>query len=119
MNEWTQIGVSGATLFILFFIVKYFVAAMNKKDDTIQTFTNKFYELAEKFNVTITNHIEHERSAMENLTKSISGLNTTIKSLPQATVSMINKQYPPDAFAVNVKAAKVILNNKKSKKITK
>lgn len=48
MENYTQLGLAGATLAILFFIVKYFVAAMNKKDDTITDLHTKFIELSEK-----------------------------------------------------------------------
>lgn len=36
MEQITQLGISGLTLAILFFIVKYFVSTLDKKDTTIE-----------------------------------------------------------------------------------
>lgn len=45
MENWTQLGVSGLTLGILFFIVRYFVEAMDKKDDVISSQHKDLQEL--------------------------------------------------------------------------
>ncbi len=37
MDSWTQLGIAGLTLGILFFMIRYFVGAMTKKDQVIAT----------------------------------------------------------------------------------
>ena len=46
-SEYTQLGLAGLTLGILFFIVRYFVSAMNSKDNLNQNLTEKFIKIAE------------------------------------------------------------------------
>lgn len=47
MDNWTQLGVSGLTLFILFFIVRYFVSALKQKDQQYLELTEKFIKITE------------------------------------------------------------------------
>ncbi len=54
----TNLGVAGATLAILFFIVKFFVSAITKKDDYITAITKNFTRVVE-------NHIQHSTKALE------------------------------------------------------
>lgn len=74
MEQFINYGVAGATLFILFFIVKYFVAAMNKKDDTLAQQFRGMTEMSESFNKTIQNHVAHEQKAFEELSRAIKEL---------------------------------------------
>ena len=74
VSELTNLSVSGFTLLILFFIVKFFVASMTSKDAQIK-------EMTAGFNKTINNHIIHETiqrkretEALESLTKAIDRL---------------------------------------------
>ena len=71
MEQFINYGLAGATLFILFFIVKYFVAAMTKKDDTLAQQFKAMTEMSEDFNKTISNHMAHEQKAFDELTKAI------------------------------------------------
>ena len=56
----TQLGVSGVVLAILFFIVRWFVQHITTKDQ-------RLYDITEKFNETVSNHIDHSTKAMEKL----------------------------------------------------
>jgi hypothetical protein len=62
MEQVTQLGVSGLTLGILFFIVRYFVTAIKEKDLQINT-------MILDFNKTINNHIVHstEQTKLQNI----------------------------------------------------
>lgn len=73
----TQLGIAGATLAILFFIVRYFVTAMLKKDDIILALTDKFIKIAEEnteARVGLTQAINTNTKATESGTKHLSGL---------------------------------------------
>lgn len=72
--ELTNLSIAGFTLLILFFIVKYFVAAMTLKDQQIK-------EMTESFSKTINNHIVHEQDAYEAQTKALRSLTVAIKNL--------------------------------------
>jgi hypothetical protein len=57
MESYTQLGIAGVTLGILFFIVRYFVSALTKQGD-------RHYELTEKFIQLSKDNIEsHHRLA--------------------------------------------------------
>jgi len=73
MQEFTQLGIAGLTLFILFFVVKYFVKAISDKDQQIK-------EMITQFNVTINNHISHSSQAFGELTDAIKELTKEIKN---------------------------------------
>ena len=64
MTDYTQFGIAGLTLGILFIIVKYFIEAINKKDAELIT-------LIKDFNITISNHMTHENEAFRELTDAI------------------------------------------------
>ncbi|MBZ5529714.1 MAG: hypothetical protein LAN71_17695 [Acidobacteriia bacterium] len=68
----TQLGISGITLAILFFIVRWFIQTINRKDAQIST-------MVDSFNTTINNHMAHETKAFNNLAKVISELGKQIK----------------------------------------
>lgn len=44
----TQLGVSGLTLGILYFVVKNFVKTINKKDEHIERLTEKFIDMGKQ-----------------------------------------------------------------------
>ena len=48
MEAYTQLGISGVTLGILFFIVRYFISAMDKKDSIIIDQYKALRELTER-----------------------------------------------------------------------
>lgn len=56
----TQLGISGVTLAIIFFIVRWFV-------QTISMLIENSAKIADKFNTTISNHINHATKAQEQL----------------------------------------------------
>jgi hypothetical protein len=74
VSLFSQLGIGLSTLVILWFVVKYFIEAMTKKDEYI-------IKLVEQFNTTINNHIQHQTAATEanadalkELTKAIANL---------------------------------------------
>lgn len=48
MENWTPLGIAGATLGILYFIVRYFVKALEHKDALNMQLTDKFIEIAQE-----------------------------------------------------------------------
>lgn len=44
-SDYTQLGLAGITLAILFFVVRYFVQAMQEKDKVNKELTDKFIEI--------------------------------------------------------------------------
>jgi hypothetical protein len=92
-NDYTQLGISGLALGIIFFIVRYFVAAMKSKDNLIIDSMRKVYDISSQFNKTISNHIVHEQAAKESLTDTLDRLNTTMAKLPQQTVELLEDKY--------------------------
>lgn len=56
MQDFTQLGIAGATLAILFLVVRYFIQAIDKKDTYITRIT-------EQFSVTINTHLANENEA--------------------------------------------------------
>lgn len=71
MEQFANYGIAGITLVILFFIVKYFVAAMTKKDETIEKQFNQVVRAGEDFSKTVSNHMVHQEKAFEALVKEI------------------------------------------------
>jgi hypothetical protein len=78
MESFTQLGIAGATLLILLLVVRYFISAMDKKDEYIQ-------KLTEKFSDTVNNHLANENASREQereaLTKVIGVLDEHTKVL--------------------------------------
>ena len=58
MPEFANYGIAGATLFILFVIVKFFIQTIEKKDTQIQKITDKFSE-------TVNTHLANENTARQ------------------------------------------------------
>lgn len=71
-GDWTQLGIAGLTLLILFFIVRYFVQAITLKDKQI-------IEMVKEFNETVSNHMEHQTAAFKGLSTAIKELTKEIK----------------------------------------
>ena len=78
MGDYTQLGIAGLTLGILFFIVRYFVSAMNKKDDILlrqheelKELTIKGMETTEKFTQAVNTNTQTAKTSSDNLTKLI------------------------------------------------
>ena len=63
MNELTNLGVAGVTLAILFFIVRYFVSTLTKKDEYISIITKEFSTI-------VSNHLIHAVKAEEKMADS-------------------------------------------------
>ena len=70
-GDWTQLGIAGATLIILFFVIRYFISAMTKKDDQI-------IKMITDFNTTVSNHMDHQTDAFNALSNAIALLTQEI-----------------------------------------
>lgn len=66
MQEFTQLGIAGATLLILFIVVRYFIQAIDKKDSYITAITKQF---SETINTHLVNEGEARKKEMEALTQ--------------------------------------------------
>ena len=73
MEAWTQLGIAGLTLAILFFVVRYFVAAITAKDKQI-------IEMVKGFNSTVSNHMEHQTKAFTLLSRAIKTLSEELRN---------------------------------------
>lgn len=58
MEQFTQLGIAGATLFILFLVVRFFIQAIEKKDAYIK-------EITEKFSDTVNTHLANETASRQ------------------------------------------------------
>ena len=74
MNDYSQLGIAGLTLGILFFIVRWFVDTITKKDEQISIITENFTKV-------MSNHIVHETKARVKETKMLGKLVTVITKL--------------------------------------
>jgi hypothetical protein len=70
----SQLGIGLATLFILWFVVKYFVKAIEKKDTQIQ-------EMLKCWHKVVTNHIDHQTKAASKQTNALDALTNAINAL--------------------------------------
>ena len=61
-SQYLQLGVSGLVLFILFVIVKWFIATITKQSD-------QMFKMVSDFNTTVNNHMVHETEAFNSLSK--------------------------------------------------
>jgi hypothetical protein len=78
MQEFTQLGIAGATLAILLVVVRFFIQTLDKKDAYIQDITQKFSD-------TVNTHLANENIArereMEALTRVLNVLDEHTKVL--------------------------------------
>ena len=88
ITAFSQLGIGLATLLILWFVVKYFIEALSKKDTYIE-------KIVDNFTITMTNHIEHETASWKEASiaqirtsKSLDNLSKAINQWGKAT----NKQ---------------------------
>lgn len=91
MEQWTQLGISGLTLAILFFIVRWFVKTIDHNNEVI------------------ANHIEHEIRAKEQLTRTLNKIDETLSKQPQKILEMAQAVYRPEDQKLMTEAAKKIL----------
>ena len=70
-EQLTQLGISGLTLGILLFVVRFFVSNIDKKDAYIK-------ELTSNFLIVIQNHIIHETAAQNKTSTALDGLTKAI-----------------------------------------
>ena len=74
LELFTNLGLAGAALAIIWFIVRYFIQAMTKKDDFIIEQTKEFTKQTASFELTIRNHISHSTKALNKLAKAVEHL---------------------------------------------
>lgn len=72
----SNLGLAGAALVIIGFIVRYFVQATTKKDQFIIDQTKEFTKQTAAFNLTVKNHMNHSTEALDRLAKAIDHLAT-------------------------------------------
>ncbi len=78
----SNLGIAGAALAIIWFIVRYFVEAMTKKDAYIEKTllpqiveqTKEFTKQTASFNLTVKNHMSHSTKALNKLAKAVDHL---------------------------------------------
>lgn len=111
MQDFTQLGIAGATLLILLIVVRFFIQAITKKDEYIKDITEKFSE-------TINTHLTNENSAREKemaaLTQVIGVLDQhtqVLSNLAQSTMSIVGGM-----DRLNKNAAKIRYGRRKSDK---
>jgi hypothetical protein len=63
-QDFTQLGFGLSALLIIFVVVKYFIAAITRKDEQI-------IKLVADFNTTISNHLTTETRAFNGLSKMV------------------------------------------------
>ena len=83
--ELSQMGIGFATLGILLLVVKYFISAIQKKDEYIQKLTEDYYEkvdaIVSKYYTTVNDYIkEGEQSRQEHI-KVLQELTLIIKNI--------------------------------------
>lgn len=106
MTDYTQLGIAGLTLAILFFVVKYFISAL--KDSNKERL-----EIVKSFNETINNHITMRNEQAKKETEALSALTSAIEKLPGGIVEGIKSIYPPETYKEGGKAYRKILKKKK------
>ena len=74
ISTFSQLGIGLSTLVILWIVVKYFIEALTKKDEYIQT-------IVKEFNMTINNHIDHATKAQIDMTRSLDALAKAVNKL--------------------------------------
>ena len=70
-------------------------------------------EIVSEFTTTITNHLQHETKAKEDMTVVLNNLNNTIEMLPARTVEGIKQVYSQESYNKMSIAADVVLKNKR------
>ena len=76
IGAFSQLGIGIATLVILWFVVRYFIDALTRKDEYIKEVTRDFTQ-------TINNHMKHETDAFTSLAKAIEKLTKKIDAKPK------------------------------------
>ena len=71
ITAFSQLGIGLATLLILWFVVRYFIETLTRKDEYIA-------KIVDNFTVTIANHIAHETAAQNKTSKALDGLTKAI-----------------------------------------
>jgi len=78
MDNYSQLGISGLTLGILFFIVRWFITTISRKDEQISHITDEFTKV-------VVNHIAHGIVQSKKETAVLSKLEKTINRLYERT----------------------------------
>ncbi|MCK5061756.1 hypothetical protein KAR28_04345 [Candidatus Parcubacteria bacterium] len=84
-TEVGQMGIGFATLFILLLVVKYFISAIQKKDDYIKELTEDYYKkvdnIVAKYYTTVNNYIKEGEQTRQDHIKALQELTLTIRGL--------------------------------------
>ena len=74
LELFSNLGLASASLFIIYFIVRHFITATNKKDDFIIESTKEFTKQTASFDNTIRNHVSHSTKAINRLSLAVEHL---------------------------------------------
>ena len=83
--EISQTGIGFATLFILLLVVKYFISAIQKKDDYIKDLTTDYYkkvnDIVGKYYTTVNDYIKEGEKSRQDHIKALQELTITIRGI--------------------------------------
>jgi len=75
INLFANLGIGGVTLFIIWTVVKYFMSAIDKKDEYLKSLINDFQTHVEMCN---TNFIKSSETVSEAARKQAEAINTLL-----------------------------------------
>lgn len=84
MNGYDQLGMAGATLVILFFVVRYFVKAMDMKDTYNKMLTEKLVGLVE-------DNIASRGKLVESIDANTKATNVTTQNLEKLMIKILKR----------------------------
>ena len=85
VSAFSQLGIGVATLVILWFVVKYFIEALTKKDVYIE-------KIVDNFSTTMNNHIDHETKAWEAAKSSQEKTTSALVKLTKAITRLADRK---------------------------
>ena len=74
IEAFSQLGIGLSTLLILWFVVRYFIDTLTKKDEYIA-------RIVSDFNTTINNHIDHSTKAQDKNSRALEQLTKALNKL--------------------------------------
>lgn len=87
-SEITQLGIAGAALGIILFIIRYFIEA-------IKDLTQKNEKQTKDFTKVIENHLKHADERQQETNRIFEQINKTLDNIPNRTLDMAKTIYPP------------------------
>lgn len=112
MQDYTQLGLAGVTLGILFFIVKFFVEELREGRRERTAKDQQVAMMVQGFNETINAHIAMRNESAKRETQVLHSLSSSIEKLPNLIVEGITRVYPPTVYKEGEQAYKKILKRR-------